>query len=286
MLKCWHTYTPRWVVCFAGWSLWWLIPVAQLANPVTAKCPEPLCPMSALPRWGRRLAPPRKALPFLPCSYGLMRQAFTLLPISGFALIRKVFAGCCQPLLRKGPSQRYSADLSSDAWTPTAVADRVHLPVSSPVTSAFPKWPVGRLYHNIRSTTSERVWFRGCSHSIIFRPPSLLATQIVPTAGIQSWRQGGRGVASEQNAVRCLAAHRMLLAVRIGQLTAEVFHLLDLQPCWLLRSFRDTVFRLPLATTRCAHLRAPLFGSRARNGLWRQLHVSASIPHRRPRNQV
>src|SRR5262245_43889118 len=29
-----------------------------------------------------------------------------------------------------------------------------------------------------------------------------------------------------------------MLAVRIGQLTAEVFHLLDLQPCWLLRSIR------------------------------------------------
>src|SRR5215831_20014550 len=25
-LKCWHTYTPRQVVCFACWSLWWLIP--------------------------------------------------------------------------------------------------------------------------------------------------------------------------------------------------------------------------------------------------------------------
>jgi hypothetical protein len=31
------------------------------------------------------------------------------------------------------------ADLSSDPWTPTAVADRVHLLVSSPATSAFPK---------------------------------------------------------------------------------------------------------------------------------------------------
>src|SRR5215470_1858535 len=28
-----------------------------------------------------------------------------------------------------------------------------------------------------------------------------------------------------------------MLAVRIGQLTAEVFHLLDPQPCWLLRTF-------------------------------------------------
>src|ERR1700674_173487 len=36
--------------------------------------------------------------------------------------------------------------------------------------------------------------FRGCSHSFIFRPPSLLATQVVPTAGYrlrcpgQPWR--------------------------------------------------------------------------------------------------
>src|SRR6516225_2861872 len=39
---------------------------------------------------------------------------------------------CCIQLL---PSV-ISADLSSDAWTPTTVADRVLLPVSSPVTSA------------------------------------------------------------------------------------------------------------------------------------------------------
>jgi hypothetical protein len=42
-----------------------------------------------------------------------------------------------------------SADLSSDPWTPTAVADKVRLPVSSPVTSAFPKDLPGRLNHDI-----------------------------------------------------------------------------------------------------------------------------------------
>ena len=36
-LKGWHTYTPPLPVCFAGWSLWWLIPVSQLTDPVTAK---------------------------------------------------------------------------------------------------------------------------------------------------------------------------------------------------------------------------------------------------------
>src|SRR6516165_11264566 len=124
--------------------LWWLIPVAQLADPVTAKCPEPLCPMSSLPRWGRRLAPSRKALPFLPRSYGLMRQAFTLLPISGFALIRKVFAGCCQLLLRKGSSQRCLCRPSLRAGTPTPAAPKVLSPVSSLGTLAFPVRTAGR----------------------------------------------------------------------------------------------------------------------------------------------
>src|SRR3974377_2401368 len=50
---------------------------------------------------------------------------------------------CCIQLL---PSV-ISADLSSDAWTPTTVADRVRFPVSSPATSAFPKVPAGRLLH-------------------------------------------------------------------------------------------------------------------------------------------
>ena len=63
-------------------------------------------------------------------------------------LCSTVFAGCCEPLLHLGLSQRYSADLSSDPWTPTTVADRVHLPVTSPVTSAFPKTSLGRLNHN------------------------------------------------------------------------------------------------------------------------------------------
>ena len=39
------------------------------------------------------------------------------------------------------------ANLSSDPWPPTTVADKVRLPVSSPVTSAFPKFPSGRLLH-------------------------------------------------------------------------------------------------------------------------------------------
>ena len=73
-----------------------------------------------------------------------MRQASTLLPISGFALIRKVFAGCCQPLLRKGSSQRYLCRPSLRAGTPTPAAPKVLFPVSSPGTLAFPVRTAGR----------------------------------------------------------------------------------------------------------------------------------------------
>jgi len=47
----------------------------------------------------------------------------------------------------------------------------------------------------IRSTTSEREVFRGCSHLFIFRPPSLLPPRSSPPLGIpNSDAQGGRGV--------------------------------------------------------------------------------------------
>src|SRR5262249_8221576 len=104
-------------------------------------------------------------------------------------------------------------------------------------TSAFPKSALGRLNHNTPLNDFRAGGIlRGCSHSMIFRPPSLLATQIVPTAGLQCGCQGGRGVyiRAERGSLPPRASD--MLAVRIGQLTAEVFHLLDLQPCWLLRT--------------------------------------------------
>ena len=73
----------------------------------TAKCPEPLCPTLALPPLGRCAPSPRKALPFRPRSYGLMRPSVRLSPPSAIRLVRRVFAGCCQPLLPPGCSRRY-----------------------------------------------------------------------------------------------------------------------------------------------------------------------------------
>ena len=51
---------------------------------------------------------------------------------------------------------------------------------------------MGRLPASVpRITTSRRVVFRGCRYFVMFRPPSLLTPQIVPTAAILP--QGSRG---------------------------------------------------------------------------------------------
>ena len=83
-------------------------------------------------------APYIARLPLLHRSYWLMRQTIALRPPL-VSLLRPIFAGCCQPLLRNGPSRRYSANLSLRAWTPTPAASTVLALVSSRETLAFPR---------------------------------------------------------------------------------------------------------------------------------------------------
>lgn len=74
-----------------------------------------------------------------------------------------------------------SANPSMDAWTPTPADSVVLLPVSSHQASAFPSLAQGRLLPPPEKRFLLGVPFRGCSHSVMFRPPSLLATQVAPT---------------------------------------------------------------------------------------------------------
>jgi len=84
----------------------------------------------------------------------------------------------------------------------------VHLPVSSSTSSAFPR-TLSRSAS--RFSPSKRFHdgslFRDCSHSFMFRPPSLLASQIVPTAATYR-RRAAEAFTSEQNMLRCLRMHR------------------------------------------------------------------------------
>jgi hypothetical protein len=85
-----------------------------------------------------------------------------------------------------------SESLSLDAGSHTPAVHRVLSPVSSTMSSAFPKqrW-VGcpRMPHELRLLVEGD--FRGCRYSFMFRPPSLLAPQIVPTAASTAAGQPG-----------------------------------------------------------------------------------------------
>src|SRR5215469_3680492 len=109
-----------------------------------------------------------------------------------FGLVRGVFAGCYQPLLPPGFSRRYLCESFPRCLVPyPGRSHRVHLSASSSVSSAFPVSELGRLPALFREHDFSRHVFRGCRHFVMFRPPSLPASQIVPTAVLIA--QGSRG---------------------------------------------------------------------------------------------
>jgi hypothetical protein len=78
------------------------------------------------------------------------------------------------------------------------------------------------LHNNPHNDFRAELGFRGCSHSLMFRPPGLLATPVVPTAGLASRpAQGSRDfyVHAELGSLPPRAVD--MLTVRIEQLTVE-----------------------------------------------------------------
>ena len=89
---------------------------------------------------------------------------------------------------------------------PRRVAECVCLVLPQP-SSAFPIIRLGRLPARLREHDFSRVGFRGCSYFVMFKPPSLLASQIVPTAAsVPCW--AAEACTSEQNVRRYLRTHR------------------------------------------------------------------------------
>src|SRR5262249_57104327 len=126
---------------------------------------------------------------------------------------------------------------------------------------------MGRLPASVpRITTSRRVVFRGCRYFVMFRPPSLLTPQIVPTAAILP--QGSRGF--YVRAYRALLPPHApdMLTVRVQVIDGTgTFTLSDSQPCRLLTSLHghypaSTLLRgsppLPGASVLSASRLAPL----------------------------
>ena len=174
----------------------------------TTKCPESLCLMSALPSSGRRVPPPPRTLLLVHRSYRLMRQSRVALLYFGFwprswSLRRLLPAPAATGIL---PTLFLRILPQMPEPIPRRFAECVCL-VLPQHSSAFPIIRLGRLPASFREHDFSRVDFRGCSYFIMFRPPSLLASQIVPTAA--SFPAGQpRLFTSEQNVRRYLRTHR------------------------------------------------------------------------------
>jgi len=181
---------------------------ARVGSFGTAKCPESLCPRSALPLLERRFPPLRRALPLRLRSYGLMRRSCQLSSPSVVASFEESTQVATSPCCQQDLPDVISANPSSDAWSPTTTVPPsaftcfflgvIGLP-QNPIQVGFPFHPRTRFF--------PRTGFRGCRHSFMFRPPSLLASQIAPTAAFS--RRAAETFTSGQNVRRYLRTHRI-----------------------------------------------------------------------------
>lgn len=217
------------------WRCAGFIKPATQTDVATAKYPESLCPSLVLPPLGRRAPPPPRILLLVLRSYGLMRRSRWPSPPSVLHLVPEVFAGCYQPLLPTASSRLYLCKSFPRCLAPCPDGShRVLLPVSSPMSSAFPKTLMGRLPVGSANATFPRASCRGCRHFFMFRPLSLLASQIAPTAA--SFPTGQPRLLHP--GISCfVASARSGYAIRpIQVIDGEgTCTLPDLQPCRLLR---------------------------------------------------
>ena len=151
--------------------------------------------------------PPRQALPRLCRSYGLMRRTETLarprVPPCASSLCRLL----CALLLEVGASRRYLRESFPRCLDPYPGRPHGAHARYFPLGVGLPPFLTrSALHNNPHNDFRAELGFRGCSHSLMFRPPGLLATQVVPTAGAGLSTQSGAAVTSTstQNSVRYL----------------------------------------------------------------------------------
>jgi hypothetical protein len=194
--------------------------------------------MSVLPPSGRHVPSPLRALPLIHRSYGLMRQSRVALLYFGFwprswslcRLLPVPAATGILPTLSLQICPRMPGPLPRRSH-------RVHLPVSSSVSSAFPRHSLGRLPVGIRER--DYFFFRGlflevadislCSGLQVCSPPrSLLPLRIFP--------QGSRGFYIRAYRASLPLHAPDMLSVRIQAIDRKrTSTFLDLQPCRPLR---------------------------------------------------
>jgi hypothetical protein len=195
--------------------------------------------MLALPPSGRRIPPPPRTLLLGLRSYGLMRQSRVALRSFGFwprswSLRRLLPAPAATGIL---PTLSLRILPQMPEPIPQRFAECVCL-VLPQHSSAFPIIRLGQLPASFREHDFPRVGFRGCSYFLMFRPPSLLASQIVSTAVFIA--QGSRGfyIRAERASLPSHASD-MLSARQQAISGTRTFISQDSQPCRLLPNDAD-----------------------------------------------
>jgi hypothetical protein len=101
----------------------------------------------------------------------------------GLGLAPRVCAGCCESLLEVGASRRYLCKSFSTCLDPYLGCFCGALTRFFPQNYGLPGVTSRSALSGMHTMAiSVCVIFRGCNHSLMFKPVDLLATQIAPTA--------------------------------------------------------------------------------------------------------
>ena len=148
-------------------------------------------------------------------------------------LARLVFAACCQPLLGTGPSRRYLCQSFPTCLDPYSGCSQGARARCFPQDIGLPRVRTGSAHRITPTATSVGTLFRSCSHFLMFRPASLLATPVAPTSRLSALSGRGFYIRAYRDSLPHHAAD--MLSVQIRAIDGRrTFTAQDWQPCRLL----------------------------------------------------
>jgi hypothetical protein len=100
------------------------------------------------------------------------------------SLVPSVYAGCCPPRLRSGPSRHYPCRSSLACLDLYSSCHQGAHPFLPPRALVFNPSGPGRRLATAQRLLPLRKRFRSCSHLLRFRPANLLALRVVPTLAL------------------------------------------------------------------------------------------------------
>ena len=225
-----------------GWFAHQLVPASRVGF-VSAQCPSTtLGPPSAQSPFASRRRYRREGKAWsafwkdvTPSSSLVRAHAPDLLPSTRLRhrLARLVFAACCQPLLGTGPSRRYLCQSFPTCLDPYSGCSQGARARCFPQDIGLPRVRTGSAHRITPTATSVGTLFRSCSHFLMFRPASLLATPVAPTSRLSALSGRGFYIRAYRDSLPHHAAD--MLSVQIRAIDGRrTFTAQDWQPCRLL----------------------------------------------------